>query len=114
MSNFLHKLFRPRNPDSARARLERLKKLDGEPIKYVTERSDENGAENVVGKSGAIIVRDGELLIFSSRDVVFRAKLEEIVPGELMSGDGVILTAPDIVTGRNPRTVIAYFSYYRK
>jgi hypothetical protein len=31
-----------------------------------------------------------------------------------MSGDGVILTAPDIVTGRNPRTVIAYFSYYRK
>ena len=33
---------------------------------------------------------------------------------ELMSGDGVILTAHDLEHGGEYRSVVAYYSYYRK
>ena len=85
--------------------------IAGQQIKYVTERGAD-GVDNVIGRAGALILRDGELLVYASQDVVFRARVEELTASELMSKDGVILTAPDLTQGGKLRTIIAYYTYY--
>ena len=88
------------------------KTLDGRPIKYCTERKD--GIDLVIGRAGSLTIRDGEFLVFSSGDIVMRAKVEELKASELLSLEGVILTAPDLEHGNVERTIIAYYTYYRK
>jgi len=100
-------------------RRELIKKLDGRPIKYVTERVPKPGAydeteEIVIGRSGAIIVKGGFLLVFADGNVLFRAETEKLKASELYSMEGVILTAPDIENGGKVRTVIAYYTYFMK
>ncbi len=85
--------------------------LDGRHLKCVTERRD--NIEEVIGKSGAIIRKDDELLVYSSQDVVFRTKIEYLYASELLSLDGVVITAPDIEHGGVERTIIAFYSYWR-
>lgn len=104
-------LFSRNDPSSAKNRLERAKRLDGKAIKYVTERID--GADEVVGRSGAINIKDGELILLSSFDIEFRCRLDELEASNLMSLDGVILTGHDLAHEGRLRTVIAYYSYYR-
>ncbi len=89
-----------------------IARLHGMAIKYVTERKGE--IEEVVGKGGSLSIRDGELLVFSSGDIVMRANTSELQVSELLSGDGVILTAPDLAHGGQMRSVIAHYVYYRK
>ena len=60
------------------------------------------------------IVRDDELLVFASADVLFRCKIDELEAWELLSKDGVVLTGPDLEHGGVERTVIAFYVYYRK
>ena len=92
----------------------KLKKhLGGRHIKYVTERMPD-GIDSVIGKEGALIVKGDELLVFSSADVVFRANINELQASELLSLEGVILTAPDIQRNREVRTVIAYYTHYTR
>ena len=86
-------------------------KIAGKHIKYVTERI--NYEEVVVGKEGSLCLRDGELLVYASMDVIFRCKVSELTASELMSLDGVILTGPDGTRDGKERTVIAYYLYYR-
>lgn len=43
---------------------------------------------------------------------MFCAKVDTLVAWEFMSLEGVTLTAPDLVTGKE-RTVMAYYKYYR-
>ncbi len=86
--------------------------LDGRALKCVTERID--GVEELVGKGGAIIKKDGELLVYSSQDVIMRVNVDELEAWELMSLDGVVITAPDIEHGGEIRSVIAFYSYYRE
>ena len=101
-------MFFKKRPDSAAFRRDMAKMLDGKAIKYVTERTSDG--ETVIGRSGALIVKGGELLVYSSADVVFRCLIAEMNAGELMSRGGVIITAPDIGHGGLTRTVTAYFT----
>jgi hypothetical protein len=90
-------------------------KLDGRAIKYVTERlPGSDTSDSVVGKEGALIIREDELIVYASVNVVFRAKIPELTASELMSLEGVILTAPDMTADGRVRTIIAYYTYYLK
>ena len=51
---------------------------------------------------------------FSSNEILLRANVAELEASDLLSGDGVVLTAPNLEEGGRVRTVIAYFVYYRK
>ncbi|MBQ7933051.1 MAG: hypothetical protein IJ334_18840 [Clostridia bacterium] len=86
--------------------------LDGRAIKCVTERIE--GIEEVVGKSGAIIKKEDELIIYSSQDVLLRTKIEDLYAWELLSLEGVVITAHDLEHGGVERTVIAFYSYWRQ
>lgn len=110
MSIFSKKM--PKNTNSKAYRIKMAEFLNGRAIKYCSERID--GVETVVGKAGSLTLRDGELLVFSSGDIVMRARVEELNASELLSLEGVILTAPDHEHGGKERTVIAYYTYYRK
>ncbi len=84
--------------------------LHGKAIKYVTERI--GTGDRVIGKSGALIIKEDELLVFSSSDVVFRGKKNDLKYSELLSGDGIIISGADIEHGGEERTVVAYYTYY--
>ena len=86
--------------------------VNGKHIRYVTEKIDD--VDEVIGRSGGLNIRDDEMILYASADVVFRCKLDELQIWELLSKDGVVLTGPDIENGGRVRTVIAYYVYYRK
>ncbi len=97
--------------DTPAFRREMAAKIAGKHIKYVTERI--NGEDAVIGRQGSLCLRGDELIVFASADILFRAKVDDLAASELMSLDGVILTAPDLEHGGVERTVIAYYLYYR-
>ena len=86
--------------------------LSGIVIKYSTERIDD--LELVVGKAGSLMVREDTFFIYSSVDTVFSTKLADIKISFLMSGDGAIISGPDLTHGGAYRSVIVHFTYYRK
>jgi hypothetical protein len=93
-------------------RREMAAKLHNRSIKYCSERDGDT--DLVVGRAGSITIRDDEILVLSSLQVVFRGKVDETSMSELMSLEGVILSGPDYDRGGMHRTVIAYYTYYRK
>lgn len=105
------KLFKSKNPDSPRYRRNKAKEISGQVIKYVTERREDTDV--VIGKGGALSLRDDELIVFSSSDVLFRCRAEELGAWDLLSGDGVVLTGPDLEHGGVTRTVTVFYVYYR-
>ena len=112
MAKLFSSLFgRKKDENSPAFRLEMAEKVAGKHIKYVTERID--GNDNVIGREGSLCLRNGEILVFASADILFRANVYELQISELMSNDGVILTGPDLEHGGRVRTVIAYYLYYR-
>lgn len=111
------KLFnRKKREDSPAFRRDMAKKINGMSIKYVTERhgGGEAGDDSVIGRSGALIVRDGELIVYSSSDVVFRAEVDGLSMSPLLSGEGIILEGDDTEHGGAHRKIIAYYTYYLK
>lgn len=110
MFKFLRR--KKKNENGVAFRREMAAKLDGKHIQYVGERIENE--EIIVGREGGLNIRNGEFLVFASGVVVFRAAIDELNASELMSGDGVILTAPDLENGGRMRSVVAYYSYYRK
>ena len=109
---FFEKLIRKKAPSGALARKSRAMELHGQAIKYVTERVDDN--DNVVGRGGSISVRNGQLLLFSSDKILLRADIMALDASYLLSGDGVVLTAPNLEEAGKERRYVAYFVYYRK
>lgn len=91
---------------------QKVTSLHGQAIRYVTERVDDN--DDVIGRGGSITVTDTELLLFASGDIIFRAKAEDVKASDLLSGDGVVLSASDLTRNGEYRTVVAYFVYHRK
>jgi hypothetical protein len=87
-------------------------RIAGQAIKYVTERRD--GSDEVIGRHGSISVKNGELIVFASSDVLFRSAVDDTGFSELLSRDGVILKGRDLAHGGEERTVIVYFVYYLK
>lgn len=90
---------------------EKVRSLHGMSIRYVTERRNDN--DDVIGRGGSLSVREEELLVFSSGEILFRFPVSQVRTSDLMSGDGVVLEGHDLLSGRE-RRIIAYFVYYRK
>ena len=110
--SFFKKIFKPKDPNSRAFREQRAAELHGQAIRYVTERRGD--VDEIVGRGGCLSVRNGEFLVLTSGDILMRARVEELQAAYLMSGDGVVLTAPNIEKDGNVCTYIAHFVYYRK
>ena len=105
------KMFKSKNPDSKRFKWDMARQIANHHVRYVTEKR--NGVDEVIGREGALNIKDDELLVFASADVLMRCKIEELQAWELLSRDGVVITAPDLEHGGIERTVIVYYVYYR-
>ena len=104
-------LTKSKNPESKRYRYDMAQCICGHHLKYVTERID--NVDEVIGRSGSLNIRDDELLVYASFDVLMRCKIADMEAAELLSKDGVVITAPDLENGGKIRTVIVYYVYYR-
>ena len=113
MSNsFFARLFgSKKNPNSPAYRREMAEKIAGHRIRYVTEKI--NGVDEVIGREGSVDVRNGEFIVFASSEVILRCNVDDLQAWELLSKDGVVVTAPDIEHGGAERTIIVYYVYYR-
>ena len=93
-----------------------LQQMDGREIKYVTQRirdNDGNVKESILGKSGRIVVIDGEIRIMCGTTDVFRCDAEESTYYTLLSGDGITVSGVNKVNGER-MDIIVYYTYYRK
>ena len=111
INKIIEKLTQSKNPDSKRFKWDMARRISGHHVKYVTEEID--GTHEVIGRSGALNIKDDELLVFASADVLMRCKIEEMQAWELQSHDGVVITAPDLERNGQVRTVIVHYVYYR-
>ncbi len=100
-----------KDPNSKRYRMDMAKQICGHHVRYVTEKKDD--VDEVIGREGALNIRDDELLVFASADILMRCKIEDMQAWELLSKDGVVITAPDIEHGGVERTIVVYYVYYR-
>ena len=91
-----------------RFRRKMAKKLHGMHLKYVMERLPDED-DIIVGREGALIVRDDDFIVFSSQKDVFRSKIDDTDFSELMSLGGVIITGLDLLSGKE-RSVIAHYT----
>ena len=107
------KLFekRSKNPNTKQYRWAMAEQMSKHHIRYVTEKI--NGVDEVIGRNGGLNIRDDEMLVFASSDVLLRCKIAEMQAWELLSKDGVVITAPDLEHGGTERTIIVYYVYYR-
>lgn len=109
----LARLFRVgKNPQSVAFRRQRAAELHGQVIRYVTEQRNDN--EDVIGRGGSLAVSGDEFIVDSSGDTLFRCKVDALEAAYLMSGDGVIITAPNLLENGTVRTITVHFVYYRK
>ena len=111
LKKLMEKLTKSKNPNSKRFRYDMAKQICGHHVKYITEKKD--GVDEVIGRSGALNIRGDELLVFVSGDILMRCRIEEMQAWELLSKDGVVITAPDLEHGGAERTIIVYYVYYR-
>ena len=103
--------FSKKNPSSLSYKRQMAQMISNKRIRYVGEKKD--GVEEVIGKGGSISIRDDEILVFASADVLLRTKIADMDASELLSKDGVIITAPDLDRGGEMRTIVVYYVYYR-
>lgn len=111
IKKIIERATKSKNPDSKRYKWDMARQMCGHHIKYVTEKRGE--VDEVIGRSGGLNIRDDELLVFASADVIMRCKIEQMQAWELLSKDGVVITAPDLEHGGVERTIIVYYVYYR-
>ena len=93
-----------------------LKEMDGREIKYVTRRiRDENGdvKEAILGKSGRIVVIDGEIRVMCGETDVFRCMAQDAVYYILLSGNGITVSGVNSIDGEK-MDIIVYYTYHRK
>jgi len=101
-----------KNTNSYAYRLERARSLHGQPVKYVTERRGDN--EDVIGRGGAMAVHGETFVVDSSGDRLFVCNIADLETSTLMSGDGVIVSGPNLLEDGKHRSIIVHFVYYRK
>ena len=99
-------------PGTYAYRRKKADELHGQVIKYVTERRNDN--DDVIGRGGALTVKDDYFIVDSSGDRIFMCKIAELDFSMLMSGDGVIIKGPDLLNGGAVRSITVHFVYYRK
>ena len=106
---FLFKKKKPKNDDV-------LQKMDGREVKYITKRvRDENGnpKEEILGKSGRVVVINGEIRVMCGAEDVFRAMAEDSEYYILMSGNGMTVRGVNSINGEKMEITV-YYTYYRK
>ena len=101
-----------KSTDSKAYRRKKAEELHGNVIRYVTEMRD--GNEDVVGKGGNLSVRNGQLIVFSSSEIIFRAEVDELDMSDLMSGDGVIISGKNLEEDGKERKLTVHYVYHRK
>lgn len=111
LKKLIERLTKSKNPNSKRFKYDMAKQICGHHVRYVTEKR--NDVDEVIGREGALNIRDDELLVFASSDILMRCKIEKMQAWELLSKDGVVITAPDEAHGGIERTIIVYYVYYR-
>ena len=105
-------LFGRKNKEGTKAyRREMAERISGKRIRYVTEKI--NGIEEVMGKDGSISIKGDELIVSTYAKTNMRCKIDTMDAWELLSKDGVVITAPDIERDGEVHTVIAHYVYYR-
>ena len=104
--------FRKKDP-MAKKPADKAKYLNGKKLKYVTRRGPD-GVESVICRDSVILYRDGCICIYDGPDAVFRCEAQTMDAGELMSLEGVVITAPDLTRGGESVTVVAYYKYWRE
>ena len=100
------------DPNSRKFRWEMARAVEGQHIKYVSEKKD-GEVDEVIGRNGGLNIRDDEFIVYASAKVLFRCKVDELQIWELLSKDGVIISGPDKLHGGEMRTIIVYYVYYR-
>lgn len=111
LGKLFKRLTKSKNPESKRYRYDMAQRICGHHVKYVTERI--NNVDEVIGRSGGLNIKGDELLVYASFKVLMRCKIADMEAAELLSKDGVVITAPDLENGGKIRTVIVYYVYYR-
>ena len=76
MSMFSRLFSKKNDPKSYAYRLEKARSLHGQPVKYVTERRDDN--EDVIGRGGALAVHGDTFIIDSSGDRLFVCNIADL------------------------------------
>ena len=116
----LKKLFanltKSKNPESSRYRHDMAERICGYPIKYITEKNPYNDNEDVIGRHGSLNIKreTDELIVSTPAETILRCDIDDMQAWILMSGDGVVITAPDKEHGGALRTVTVHYVYYRK
>ncbi len=93
-----------------------LKQMDGREIKYVTQRirnDDGTVRELILGKSGRIVVLDGEIRVMCEASDVFCCRVENAVYYMLLSGDGITVSGVNSINNTQ-MDIIVYYKYHRK
>ena len=90
--------------------LSQLREYDKKAISYVVRR--ENVGETILGRKGAISVKDDEIVIVCNGSQALRVNTDGAVMATLMSGNGVDIKGYD-ADGR-PVHAIAYYSNLRQ
>lgn len=105
------KLTKSKNPESSRYRHDMAKQICGHHIRYITEKK--NDVDEVIGRDGSLNIKDDCLIVSTPSDTILRCHIDEMQAWELLSHDGVVITAPDIEHGGVERTIIVFYVYYR-
>ena len=101
-----------KNPDSYAYKLDRAKELHGQAVKYVTERN--NGNDDIIGRGGALAIHEDKFIVDSSGERIFVCYIKDLDANWLMSGNGVVISGPDLLRDGSMRTVTVHFVYHRK
>ena len=101
-----------KNPTSYQYRLGKAKELHGQVIKYVTEHRNDN--EDVIGRGGSLALHEDTFIVDSSGERLFVTAVKDLEASRLMSGDGVEISGPDILSDGIYRCITVHFVYYRK
>ena len=105
-------LFKRKKPEEKLSfKINMAEKMVRNRLRFATERDGDT--DSVIGKNGGFNIRNGQLIVSADNHVIFRCNIEEMTVSELMSLEGVIITAPDIEHERKVRTIICYYVYYR-
>lgn len=116
--SFLKKVIahwtKSKDPNSSRFRHDMAEKISGYPVKYITEKHGDN--DDVIGRRGSINIKreTDELIVSTPAETIMRCDIDEMQAWILMSGDGVVITAPDKEHGGEVRTITVHYVYYRK
>ncbi len=93
-----------------------LREMDGREVKYVTKRirlDNGNVKEEILGKTGRIVVIDDEIRVMCGENDVFRCMACDASYFDLLSGAGVTVSGVNSLNNEK-MDIIVYYTYHRK